>query len=224
MELKNIEKIYEENKPNEVTALKNISAKFEKGKFYAIMGRSGAGKTTLINILGLMDYPTKGKYILNGRSIENLNSKELAKIRNENIGFVFQSYYLDNLLTAKENVILPSLINKKYDKMSRQKRAIDLLKKLDIEERQNHYPNQLSGGESQRVAIARALMNDPDKIIADEPTGNLDTKNEIRIFELLKKISKEGKRVIVVSHNELIKKYADEVLYLEDGELDCHEK
>lgn len=224
MELKSITKIYNKGKNNEVTALNNISAKFQRGKFYAIMGRSGSGKTTLINILGLMDNPTRGIYMLDDCNIVDLSEKELANIRNQKLGFVFQSYYLEEKLTALENVILPSIINKKFTKEKREKRAIMLLEKLGLKQRINHYPHELSGGECQRVAIARALINEPNTIIADEPTGNLDSKNEIEIFKMLKEISKNGKRVIVVSHNEIVKEFADEVLYLEDGEFQNYDK
>lgn len=219
MELISINKVYNQNRQNEVRALKNINIKFDKGKFYAIMGRSGSGKTTLINILGLMDKPTDGTYILNGLDTNKLNENEKAILRNESLGFVFQSYYLESKLTAFENVILPSLINNKFSKEKREKRAKELLEKLGLIDRLNHYPYELSGGECQRVAIARALMNDPDIIIADEPTGNLDSKNELEIFDMLKSISNEGKTVIVVSHDEIIKNYADVILKLKDGEL-----
>lgn len=219
MELISINKVYNQNRQNEVRALKNINIKFDKGKFYAIMGRSGSGKTTLINILGLMDKPTDGTYILNGQDTNKLNENEKAILRNESLGFVFQSYYLESKLTAFENVILPSLINNKFSKEKREKRAKEFLEKLGLIERLNHYPYELSGGECQRVAIARALMNDPDTIIADEPTGNLDSKNELEIFDMLKSISNEGKTVIVVSHDEIIKNYADVILKLKDGEL-----
>lgn len=219
MELISINKVYNQNKQNEVKALKNINIKFDKGKFYAIMGRSGSGKTTLINILGLMDRPTSGTYILNGKDTNKLKENEISILRNKSLGFVFQSYYLESKLTALENVLLPSLVNNELSKAEREKRAKELLEKLGLANRLNHYPHELSGGECQRVAIARALMNDPDIIIADEPTGNLDSKNELEIFDMLKSISKEGKTIIVVSHDEIVKNYADVVLKLKDGEL-----
>lgn len=219
MKLENIMKVYNQGKPNEVQALKDISINFQKGKFTAIMGRSGSGKTTLINILGLMDKPTQGSYSIENAKVLNLAEKEQALFRNRHIGFVFQSYYLEDKLTALENVILPTLINDNIKSEDRSKKAITLLDKLGLKGRINHYPHELSGGECQRVAIARALINDPQIIIADEPTGNLDSKTEIEIFEMLKSISKDGKYVIVVSHNEIVKKYADKVLYLNDGVL-----
>ncbi len=219
MELISINKVYNQNKQNEVKALKNINIKFDEGKFYAIMGRSGSGKTTLINILGLMDSPTSGTYILNGQDTNKLKENEISILRSKSLGFVFQSYYLESKLTALENVILPSLINNKLSKAEREKRAKELLDKLGLVNRLNHYPHELSGGECQRVAIARALMNDPSIIIADEPTGNLDSKNELEIFGMLKSISNEGKTIIVVSHDEIVKNYADIILKLKDGEL-----
>lgn len=219
MKLDLITKIYNNGKENEVKALNEVSIKFDKGEFYAIMGRSGSGKTTLINILGLMDKPSSGTYSINNQEVQALTEREKAKIRNRKIGFVFQSYYLEEKLTALENVILPSIINEDIRKENRSKKAMNILDKLGLKGRMNHYPHELSGGECQRVAIARALMNDPEIIIADEPTGNLDSENEIEIFEMLKEISQDGKCVIVVSHNDLIKSYADKVLYLNDGVL-----
>ena len=219
MKLDLITKIYNNGKENEVKALNEVSIKFDKGKFYAIMGRSGSGKTTLINILGLMDKPSSGTYSINNQEVQALTEREKAKIRNRKIGFVFQSYYLEEKLTALENVILPSIINEDIRKENRSKKAMNILDKLGLKGRMNHYQHELSGGECQRVAIARALMNDPEIIIADEPTGNLDSENEIEIFEMLKEISQDGKCVIVVSHNDLIKSYADKVLYLNDGVL-----
>lgn len=223
MELRKITKIYNYGKANEVCALNDINISFEKGKFYAIMGKSGSGKSTLINILGLMDEPTMGMYTLLGKNITELSDTEKAKIRNLYIGFVFQSYYLENKLTALENIILPSLINQNLSNLDRKSRAQNLLNSLGLSNRVHHYPSELSGGECQRVAIARALMNEPDIIIADEPTGNLDTKNEQEIFEMLKNISNSGKIVIVVSHNPSIKEYADKIYYLKDGVLNDKE-
>ncbi len=219
MKLENITKIYNRGKTNEVQALKDISVSFQKGELTAIMGRSGSGKTTLINILGLMDRPTHGTYRIEETDVLHLSEKEQALFRNRHIGFVFQSYYLEDKLTALENVILPTLINNDIKKEERTKKAIELLDKLGLKGRVNHYPHELSGGECQRVAIARALINDPQIIIADEPTGNLDSKTEIEVFEMLKSISKEGKYVIVVSHNEIIKNYADKIFFLNDGVL-----
>lgn len=223
MYLENISKIYYEKGSNPVIALKDITISFKPSTMYAIMGESGSGKTTLLNIIGLLDRATQGKYLLDNKDINDYNETELAKIRNNKIGFVFQNYFLDNKLTALENILLPTIINNKYSKDEYLKKAQNLLKEFGLSERANHNPKQLSGGECQRVAIIRALINDPEIIIADEPTGNLDSKHEQEIFKLLKDISRTGKCVIVVSHNSNIKKYCDEIFYLEEGTLTTYE-
>lgn len=223
MYLENISKIYDEKGSNPVIALKDITISFKPPTMYAIMGESGSGKTTLLNIIGLLDRATQGKYLLDNKDINDYNETELAKIRNNKIGFVFQNYFLDNKLTALENILLPTIINNKYSKDEYLKKAQNLLKEFGLSERANHNPKQLSGGECQRVAIIRALINDPEIIIADEPTGNLDSKHEQEIFKLLKDISRTGKCVIVVSHNSNIKKYCDEIFYLEKGTLTTYE-
>lgn len=214
----NIEKIYSTSS-EKVIGITDFSYSFEKGKFYAIMGHSGSGKSTLIRILGLMDNATRGKYIINDRDVSMLSDKELSNIRMENIGFIFQDYYLDENLRAYENVMLPMLINKKIDKSDRKTKAIDLLKNIGLGDRVNHYPKELSGGEQQRVCIARALANNPDYLLGDEPTGNLDEENEIKILETLKNLSLNGKCVIVVSHSNEVRNYADEVLFIKNGKL-----
>lgn len=219
MKLTKINKVY--NTTNgDLHILKDIDIEFKKGNFYAIMGRSGSGKSTFVNILGLLDDYTTGEYIFDKKNISKLNDKEKSYIRGMEIGFVFQSFYLNNNLTALENVMLPLYINKEIDKKERKKIALSYLKKLGLEDRANHYPNQMSGGEQQRVAIARALVNDPKIIIADEPTGNLDSKNEKEVFDILKTISKENKIVIVVSHNEIIKEYCDILYNINDGKIE----
>ncbi len=215
MKLINLSKKYNIGKPNEIEVLKNVNKEFDKGKLYAIMGKSGAGKSTLISILGLLDSPTTGIYIFEGKNVSKLKEKEKAKIRNKKIGFVFQSYFLDNKLTAFENAILPCIINKKEIK-EKKEYAKDLFERFHLANRMNHYPSELSGGEMQRVAIIRALINNPDYVIADEPTGNLDSKTEIEIFKLLKEISKE-KCVIVVTHDKQIKEYCDVLYHIKDG-------
>ena len=216
--LENIYKEYKLGKEN-IVALNNVSVEFQEGKMYAIMGRSGSGKSTLVHILGLLDNPTSGHIYIDNRDVTNLKEDKVQEIIGQNIGFVFQKFYLNNNLTALENVILPSLINKEITKDERRKKAIKLLELVGLENRLNHKPKELSGGEAQRVAIARSLINNPKIIIADEPTGNLDKTSELTIFKLLKEISKQDKIVIVVSHNELIKEYADKVYYLDDGVL-----
>ena len=218
LKLENICKVYN-SKTEKVIALNQINYQFEVGKFYAIMGHSGSGKSTLISILGLIDRPSSGKYYLNGEDVFKLDDYKLSKLRNKEIGFIFQNFYLDEHLKAYENVMIPMIINENIPKDERKNRAITLLKKLNLEKRINHFPKEMSGGEQQRVAIARALANEPNIILADEPTGNLDKKNENMIFEELKRLSLAGKLVIVVSHSDEIKKYADIILELKDGEL-----
>lgn len=216
MKLININKYYK-TKTDNIHVLKNININFKSGKFYAIMGRSGSGKSTLVNILGLLDSFDSGDYILDGQSILSLTDCEKSKIRGQKIGFVFQSFYLNPKITALENVLLPTMVIDNISFNTKRQNAINLLNKFGLKERLNHLPSQLSGGEQQRVAIARSLINNPQILIADEPTGNLDSKTEKEIFELLKNISKEGKTVIVVSHNNLIKNYCDELYEINDG-------
>ena len=218
MKLDNVCKEYKLGKET-IKALKNVSVTFENNKFYAIMGRSGSGKSTLVHIIGLLDNPTSGTIYLNNQDTSHLKEDEIQEIISQNIGFVFQKFYLNSNLTALENVMLPSLIIKNMSFAKKKKQALALLKLVCLENRVNHKPKELSGGEAQRVAIARSLINNPKIIIADEPTGNLDKESELVIFNLLKKISQQGKTVIVVSHNEIIKEYADKVYILDDGVL-----
>ncbi len=217
VELINIEKSYS-LKNHEIPVLKNINVKFENGKFYAIMGHSGSGKSTLISIIDGIEPYTSGKVIINKKDLSDMNNKEKSFMRNNEIGIIFQDFFLDNYLTALENIVFPMTINDKYKK-SANKRALELLKKVELENRSNHFLKELSGGEKQRVAIARALANDPNIIIADEPTGNLDEENESKIFSVLKRLSQEGKCVIVVSHSNEILKYADVFYELKEGSL-----
>ncbi len=206
-------------KDEKITAIDNVNLKIETGKFYAIMGHSGSGKSTLIQILGLLDTLTNGQLYINGQDVSNYSENDKADIRKREIGFVFQSFYLNPKLTAIENVMLPMYINKDIDKNDRKEKALKLLTNFGLENRINHYPRELSGGEQQRIAIARALANNPSFILADEPTGNLDRKNEEIVYKTLRDLANSGKAVIVVSHNESIKKYADEVLIMEYGKL-----
>lgn len=217
LKVKNLVKNY--YKDNEkIEAVNNISYNFEKGKFYAIMGPSGSGKSTFLHLIGTLDTYDEGSVFINNIDVSSLDDLQLSKIRKEEIGFVFQSFYLNNNMKAYENVIMPIMLDKIPYKDKKEK-GITILNSLGLEKRVNHYPSELSKGECQRVAIARALINNPNIILADEPTGNLDSKNERNIFELLKKLRLEGKCVIVVSHNEEIKKYADVVLKIRDGKL-----
>ena len=218
LECKNISKSYKRKK-SKVAVLNSICCSFEKKNLYAIMGESGAGKSTLIQILGILKDFDSGELIIDGKNVEQLNSKEKALIRNKKIGFVFQSFYLNPLLKAFENVMLPLNINCKLSEKEKKKTAVEKLKYFGLTDRINHFPFELSGGEQQRVAIARALINDPDIILADEPTGSLDSKNTKMILDLLRKMADEGKCVIVVSHSDNIKQYADEILYIENNKL-----
>lgn len=216
--IKDITKTYK-NKKRDVEVLKNIDLTFSLGKFYAIMGPSGSGKSTLFNILGLVDTPSSGAYKINGIDTTKLTDKSSSIIRMNNIGFVFQDFNLDPYLNALENVMMPLYLNKKIKKEDREKISKDILTKLNLENRLEHFPNELSGGEAQRVAIARALVNNPNIILADEPTGNLDEELETEIFKILKSLTKENKCVIVVSHSSKIKEYADVVYTLKDGKI-----
>lgn len=216
--IEDITKTYK-TKKRDVEVLKNIDLTFNLGKFYAIMGPSGSGKSTLFNILGLVDTPSSGTYKINGIDTTKLTDKSSSIIRMNNIGFVFQDFNLDPYLNALENVMMPLYLNKKIKKEDREKISKDILTKLNLENRLEHFPNELSGGEAQRVAIARALVNNPNIILADEPTGNLDEELETEIFKILKSLTKENKCVIVVSHSSKIKEYADVVYTLKDGKI-----
>lgn len=207
------------NYKNTGDVLKNVNLSFESGKFYGIMGPSGSGKSTLLNIIGTLEKQSEGTIEILDNNVENYNEKQLCKLRAKHIGYVFQNFYLNPYLDATENVIVPMKVNDDIEPKSRKKKAEDLLKRFGMEERMNHLKSQMSGGEQQRVAIARALANDPDIILADEPTGNLDEENEIIIFKTLKELADSGKTVIVVSHNEIVKEYADEVINIVKGKI-----
>lgn len=215
--LENVTKKYGET----VTALDNVSFTIGSGEFKVIMGQSGSGKSTFLQISGLLDSATEGKVIINGNNTAELNKNALAEIRMKTIGFVFQSFHLNPNMKAYENVMLPMLINKEFSsKAEMEERAKKLIEMVGLEQRATHYPGELSGGEQQRVAIARSMANNPDFILADEPTGNLDSKNEKIIFDILKKLANEGKGVLVVSHNDLAKEYADTLYLMKDGVLE----
>lgn len=218
LEIKDLIKDYY-HKEKKIEVLKGLSYDFEKGKFYGIMGHSGSGKTTLFNIIGTIDKEYNGNILVNSKNISNLNDEDMASLRNLEIGFVFQDFFLDEGLTALENVMVPMIINENIPKEEREVIAKKLLKEVGMEDREKHFPKELSGGEKQRVAIARALSNNPNILLCDEPTGNLDEETENKIFTLLKNLSKSGKCVIVVSHSNEVKSYADVMLYLKDGKL-----
>jgi putative ABC transport system ATP-binding protein len=201
---------------NELPVLKGINLNIDKNEFVALMGPSGSGKSTLMNILGCLDTLTKGTYSLNGKDIGKLSDNELATIRNREIGFVFQQFNLLPRLTAVENVALP-LVYAGITKKERTERAMQMLTNVKLEDRSHHKPNELSGGQIQRVAIARALVNNPAIILADEPTGNLDTKTSAEIMQLLTSIHQKGNTIILVTHEEDIAKYAQRIIRLRDG-------
>ena len=204
-----------------VHALCGIDVVVEQGEFVAIMGPSGSGKSTLMNILGCLDRPTSGTYVLDGEDVSRLSKNQLASVRNKKIGFVFQSYNLLPRFTAVKNVTLPLLYNgyaRKSDK-ERTERAITMLESVGLGERARHRPNELSGGQQQRVAIARALVNTPSIILADEPTGNLDTRSSMEIIDLLHQLHEQGATIVMVTHEVDIASRAGRVIYLQDGKI-----
>ena len=219
IELKNVNKIYK-TKAEEIHILKNVNLSFSKGNFVSIQGKSGSGKTTLLNILGLLDVPTNGDMLIDDKLINYKDEKIKNKIRNEKMGFVFQFHYLLNEFTALENVMMPALINKKFNKKEVREKAMELLELVGLSERVKHKPLELSGGEKQRVAIARSMINDPEIILADEPTGNLDTETSLVINNLFKKINEEEKQsIIIVTHSLELANLAEYKYKIEKGEF-----
>jgi putative ABC transport system ATP-binding protein len=218
----NLWKIYSLGK-QEVKALCGVSFTISLNEFMAIMGPSGSGKSTLMNLIGCLDTPTKGKYFLKGQAVGDLSENELARIRNQEIGFVFQVFNLLPRATAFHNVELP-LIYKGASKRVREKKVRQALKMVEMEDRMNHRPSELSGGESQRVAIARALVNEPSLLLADEPTGNLDSKTGQEILHLFKKIHSQGNTIIIVTHDKDIASHAQRIIYLRDGTIEKEER
>lgn len=217
--MENITKTYKIGEDN-VEVLTNINLSIEKGEFAAIMGASGSGKTTLMNIIGCLDVPTSGRYILAGKEVSNLTDDELSIIRNEHIGFVFQNFYLLPYATVFENVLLPTLyVSTSLSKLELEKRASEILRLVGLQERAKFRPNQLSGGQQQRVAIARALINEPEMILCDEPTGQLDSKTAAEIIDLLKKMNEQGKTLIIVTHDQNIASHAKRIIEIKDGAI-----
>ncbi|MFT4154746.1 ABC transporter ATP-binding protein [Parafilimonas sp.] len=218
IELQHIRKTYFMGH-NSIEVLKGIMLTIERNEYVALMGPSGSGKSTLMNILGCLDTPTSGQYILNGKDVSKMPDDDLAEVRNTEIGFVFQQFNLLPRLTAAENVALP-LIYAGISKKERTERAMLALQKVGLEERSHHKPNEMSGGQIQRVAIARALVNNPSLLLADEPTGNLDTKTSAEVMEIFGQIQAAGNTVVLVTHEEDIAEYAKRIVRLRDGNIE----
>lgn len=216
--LKDIQKSYYLGK-QELKVLKGITLEIFKNEYVALMGPSGSGKSTLMNILGCLDSPSAGSYILNGEDVSKMADDDLADVRNKEIGFVFQQFNLLPRLTAAENVALPLIYNGTTKKI-RTELALEMLERVGLADRSHHKPNELSGGQNQRVAIARALVNNPSIILADEPTGNLDSKTSVEIMHIFDKIQSEGNTVVLVTHEEDIAEYAHRIIRLRDGVIE----
>lgn len=217
----NLEKIVKNYYVGSITvrALRSVSIDIERNEYVAIMGPSGSGKSTLMNLIGCLDTATDGKYVLNGKDVSKMEDNSLAEIRNSEIGFVFQTFNLLPRYTALENVMLP-LVYAGFNKADRMARAIEVLTDVGLDDRMDHKPNELSGGQRQRVAVARALVNHPSIILADEPTGNLDSKTSIDIMGLFGEIHRKGNTIILVTHEESIARHAHRIIRLIDGEID----
>ena len=215
LELKDISKIY-----GDLKALDKVNLNVEKGEWVSIMGPSGSGKTTMMNIIGCMDKPYIGEVLLEGIDISNLNQKELTEIRRDKIGLIFQQFHLVNYLTALENVMMAQYYHSMVDK----EEALQALESVGLKDRHNHLPNQLSGGEQQRVCIARALINHPSLILADEPTGNLDEKNEMLVLDILERLHNNGSTIVVVTHDQEVGVEAERIVFLEHGRIAREEK
>lgn len=217
IKLENISKIYSTEEV-QTTSLNGVSLEIKEGEFVAIMGPSGCGKSTLLNIMGLIDTPTEGTYLLNGKDVSTLTENERTDIRKGVIGFVFQSFNLIDELNVNENVELP-LIYMGVPAKEREERVLEVLRRMNMSQRGKHFPSQLSGGQQQRVAIARAVIGNPKIILADEPTGNLDSKNGLEVMELLSQLNAEGTTIIMVTHSQHDATYANRIINLYDGQI-----
>jgi len=216
IKLTDLEKIYRSDEV-ETVALNKLSVEIKEGEFIAVMGPSGCGKSTLLNILGMLDDPDSGSYMFNNIEIAGFNERKRADLRKRNLGFVFQSFNLIDELTVYENVELP-LIYTGVDTSSRKKRVEEVLDKMQIMHRKNHFPQQLSGGQQQRVAVARAVVNNPKLILADEPTGNLDSKNGVEVMQLLTDLNEQGTTIVMVTHSEHDARYSHRIIRMLDGQ------
>ena len=221
IQIKNVAKIYQKDDSPAVHALKDASLNIRAGKFVAIVGPSGSGKSTLMNIMGLLDRPTSGSYLLYDREVSGLNIDELTKLRNQKIGFVFQSFHLLPKTSSLENVELPLIYSDRSDLGGLAKKA---LKEVGLEHRIHHMPGELSGGEQQRVAIARALVNDPEIIFADEPTGNLDTRSGLEIISIFQNLNSEGRTIVLITHDQKLAEHAHRVISIVDGRIEDDKK
>jgi putative ABC transport system ATP-binding protein len=222
IEMHEVTKIYKMDNIN-VVGVENINLKIKRGEFICIMGPSGSGKSTMLHLMGCLDKPTSGKVFIDGIDTSKMSEDELANLRRDKIGFVFQLFNLYPTLTALENVELPMIIAKK-DKEFRRKRALELLKMVEMEKLKDHLPSELSGGQRQKIAIARSLANNPRIILADEPTGNLDSKSGEEVMKIFKDLNKKGKTIVIVTHNENVAKFAERIILLKDGKIIKDEK
>jgi putative ABC transport system ATP-binding protein len=214
--MENVKKTFSIGGDVSIDVLKGVNLSVDAGEFIAIMGTSGSGKSTLMNLIGCLDVPTSGRYLLAGREVLGLQDDDLSELRNTHIGFVFQSFYLLPYATVLENVLLPTLYREKTLSHA-ERRAVEILHLVGLDKRMHFRPNRLSGGEQQRVALCRALMNDPEMILADEPTGQLDSKTALEIMSLLSEMNKRGKTVIVVTHDAAIASFAHRIIHIKDG-------
>ena len=221
IQIKSVNKTYSKNGSIVVNALKDVSLEIEKGELTAIMGASGSGKSTLMNILGCLARPTSGEYFLDGENVNSLNDDELAKIRNKKLGFVFQQFHLLARTDALENVELPLLYSDRSDISKLAERALEI---VGLKDRIHHLPSELSGGQQQRVAIARALVNDPEIILADEPTGNLDSRAGLEVISVFQKLHSKGKTVILVTHSKEIAEHTNRIIRIKDSKIVGDEK